>query len=190
MKKTLLAIWKGIKSNSAALIIGIAIIVGLNFPFFLSNAQSLWYVVSGQAARDRESFQQAEKLQAKILQDRNAMTDAWNAFLRASRGNDNPEIKLSKGSGEDSDYMCLENTITKDREDHFADMFVQWLNQNAILGRSDWKYEFLDNDFFSDAGTRASAINIQTMARYVRGNDFCKAPRYLYRRNRYQQLEH
>jgi len=99
-------------------------------------------------------------------------------------------IKLHKVTSDDGNYICLDNLTGRDRKDHFADMFVQWLNQSAILGRRDWKYAFLDDDFFSDAGTLASAINIQTMARCVRGRDLCETPKYSYRRNRYQQLEH
>lgn len=191
IKNALLAIWKFIRSNSAALIISAAIIVGLNLPRFLSGAQSLWYEISGQAAREQEKIQQAMELQAKGLQERKTMTEAWNSFLLANRGNANPEIKVMKSTS--GDYVCLDDlgvVADDDRKDHFADMFVKYLNQNAILGRSDWKYEFLENDFFSDAGTLAGEINVHTLeTRYVKnyGSPMCEVPGYLYRRNRYQQ---
>ena len=64
LKNILLAVSKSIKSNSAALIIGAAIIVGLNLSFLLRGTQSLWYEISGQAARDQELRQETAKLQA------------------------------------------------------------------------------------------------------------------------------
>jgi hypothetical protein len=180
----LLAIWKITKSNSAALIIGAAIIVGLNLPLFLSGAQSLWYEISGQAAREREESGQAMRLQTKGLHERKIMTEAWNSFLLASRGNDNPEIKVVKDTS--GDFICLDDLISgQDRKDHFADMFIKYLNQNAILGRNDWQYEMLDNNFFSDAYTAGQSNDIK----YRKGYGFapCEVPKYLHRRNRYQQ---
>jgi hypothetical protein len=180
--KTLQAIWKFIKLNSAALIIGAAIIIGLNLPRFLSGVQSLWYEISGQAARDEEKIQQAVKQRSIGLQERKTMTEAWNSFLLANRGNDNPEIKVIKSAS--GDFVCLDYSINSDdRKDHFADMLIKYLNQNAVLGRTDWEYAFLDNDFFSDA----YMAGVNTDFKYEKGYGSCEVPRYLYRRNRYQQ---
>ena len=183
LKNALLAIRKTVKSNSGAIIIGAAIIIGLNFKLFLSGTQLIWYEVSGQASRDHEEIQRALNLKAKWRQDRKIMTDAWNSFLLASRGNDNPEIKAVKSTS--GDFMCMSYLGMDDtRKDRFADMFIKYLNQNAILGRNDWKYEFLNNNFFSDAYTASENIEVK----YQRGfGASCEAPEYLYRRNRYQQ---
>jgi hypothetical protein len=179
LKKAVLAISKSVKSNSAALIIGAAIIIGLNLPRFLSGAESLWYEISGQAARDQE-------LKKKVLQDRTAMTEAWNSFLLANRGNDNPEIKVFRR--ESGDFVCLDSVAVSDnREDHFADAFIEYLKQNAILCRSDWKYEYLDNDFSSDAGTYGSPTTLRYVKSAGVSDPGCKVPKYLFRQNRYQQ---
>jgi hypothetical protein len=100
-------LWKFVKSNSGALIVGVAIIVGLNLPRFISAAQLVWYEISGQAAREQEKSQKAERLKAEWLQERKTMTEAWNSFLLASRGSDNPEIKVSKSKS--GDTMCMNN---------------------------------------------------------------------------------
>jgi hypothetical protein len=183
IKNALLAIWKSLKSNSAALIIGAAIIIGLNFSRFLGGAQSILYEISGQAARDQESAKQAKNQQAIQLQARKIVTEAWNSFLLANRGNDNPEIKVVQSTS--GDFVCMDflRAGNNDRMDHFADMFTKYLNQNAILGRTDWTYELLDNDFFSDAYT----ANLSKDLKYNRGYGSCNVPNYLYRRNRYQQ---
>jgi hypothetical protein len=176
------AILKALRSNSAALIIGAAIIIGLNLPRFLSGTHLLWYEISGQAARDEEKTQQAIKQRALSLQQRKTMTEAWNSFLLANRGNENPEIKVIRSTS--GDFMCLDFFVNRDdRTDHFADMFIKYLNQNAILGRSDWEYELLDNDFFSDA----YMADVDNDFKYEKGYLRCEVPRYLYRRNRYQQ---
>jgi hypothetical protein len=178
-------LWKFVKSNSAAVIIGAAIIIGLNLPYFINAAQSLWYEVSGQAAREQEKNQQAMKVKAEWLQERKTMTEAWNSFLLTGRGNDNPEIKISKSAS--GDTRCMDTLVSLsihwDRTDHFADMFIKYLNQNAILSRTDWEYEMLDDDFFSDAHMASESKDIQ----YNKGYGGCETPRYLYRRNRYQQ---
>jgi hypothetical protein len=155
IKSALLAIWKFTKSNSAALIIGAAIIVGLNLPLFLSGAQSLWYEISGQAAREQEKNQQA-------MNQRKTMTEAWNSFLLANRGNDNPEIKVVRNTS--GDFICMENWFlsSQDRKDHFADMFIRYLNQNLVLGRNDWDYEMVDNDFFQTLVRQAKIMTLNT----------------------------
>jgi len=177
------AIFKSLRSNSAALIIGAAIIIGLNLPRFLSGVHLLWYEISGQAAQDQEQAQQARELQGQRLKERKTMTEAWNTFLLANRGNDNPEIKVIKSTS--GDFVCLNVFASDDdRKDHFADMFIKYLNQNAVLGRSDWKYEFLDSDFFSDA----YMAGVNTDFKYQKGDGgLCEVPEYLYPRNRYQQ---
>ena len=184
IRKTVLAIWKSARSNSAALIIGAAIIIGLNLPRFLYGAHWIWYEISGQAARDQEAIEQAKKQQAIGLQERKTMTEAWNSFLAANRAGDNLEIKVRKSTS--GDFLCMDVlTISNDgRKDYFADMFISYLNQNTILGRTDWTYELLSHDFFSELYTGDQSI------KYVKGYPsgfYCEVPENLYRRNRYQQ---
>jgi hypothetical protein len=112
------------------------------------------------------------------------MTEAWNSLLAANRGGDNPEIKVRKSTS--GDFLCMDVlTVSNDgRKDYFADIFISYLNQNTILGRTDWTYELLSDDFFSDLYTADESI------KYVKGypSGFsCEVPEYLYRRNRYQR---
>jgi hypothetical protein len=74
LKKAVLAISKSVKSNSAALIIGASIIIGLNLHRFIGATESLWYEISGQADRDQKLKEQTEAYEQKVLQDRTTMS--------------------------------------------------------------------------------------------------------------------
>jgi hypothetical protein len=120
------------------------------------------------AAQRELERQQEEAQRAKEAQARRAEKAAWQEFLTANRAKFK-QIELVKDS-QHGDYNCLRirqvkwdfvsvyapetekiaaeqkaEVSTYQVRDSISDDFVQWLRNNKVSDRADWKYEDLQN---------------------------------------------
>ena len=147
------------KTNSGALIIGVSLIIGLNFSRFINYAEVAFYHLSGQAAADeaaraqRAADQQRQRIaQAAVQETFRIERAAWQEFLGSERTKFPQQVRAVKNSY-GGDYLCLdlrgpnfssamaEDAARYEVRDNFADEFVQWLNGDGLLNRRDWKYD-------------------------------------------------
>jgi len=168
------------KKNSGALIVGVSLVIGLNFERFANYAAETpaaislaIYHWSGQADADkaksrREAAQRAEEEQARIERLR-AEAAVWQAFLTAARTKFS-QIEVVKNSY-GGDYLCLrlsaaELSTAYQVRDNISDDFVQWLNRNRLLDGRDWKYDDLQDFAYQPYAGCWSAKNIWRANRY------------------------
>ncbi len=148
------------KRNSGALIIGVSLIIGLNFERFTNYAAETYdainraiYRLSGQAdadvakyrqevaQREQEAAQRAKEGQARIEHLR-VEAAAWQEFLASVRTKFS-QIALVKNSY-GGDYSCLrirkaEEVSAYQVRDNISDDFVQWLNGNLEKAPDPWE---------------------------------------------------
>jgi hypothetical protein len=146
-----------------------------------------------QRAAQREMERQEEEAQrAKQAQARRAEKAAWQEFLTANRAKFK-QIELVRDS-RDGDYNCLRirqviwdfvsvyapetqriaaeqkaEVSTYQVRDSISDDFVQWLQNNKVSDRTDWKYD-----------------DLQNMATDFKVGRSCWSPNQVWRANRYQ----
>jgi hypothetical protein len=143
-----------------------------------------------QAKRAQESQQKQAQIELTRI-----LAPAWQQFLTANRATFK-QIDLIKDS-QNGDYSCLQIRNNKwdfvspyksDAEiraaeqkaevstypvrDGIADEFVQWLNDNMLSGKTDWKYEDLQN---------------MDQLEFHIHNYSCWTPKVVWRANRYQK---
>jgi hypothetical protein len=148
------------KTNSGALIIGVSLIIGLNFERFTNYAADAIYHLSGKADADQakaqqEAIQLENERQAGIAKEQahyarlHVEAAAWQDFLTAARTKF-PQIAVVKNSS-GGDYACLRiagaEVANYQARDSISDDFVLWLNSNGLLDRHDWKYHDI-KDFY------------------------------------------
>jgi hypothetical protein len=200
-----------------AVIIGISLIVALNFGKFVEWAEDATYQLSGQAAADKRASEQNyangkaqeaiaeqeraeqnaqfERKNAARIEATRALVTAWQDYLTANR----PRFKQIDviRDTEKGDYICLRiiygNAASRSAEfssneadkrtreqmfslwtyelrDRIADGFVQWLNGNKVLKKTDWQYDDLKH-----LDSQYSSI------------ENCLFPSQVWRANRYQR---
>lgn len=144
------------KTNSGALIIGVSLIIGLNFNRFTNYANLAIYHLSGQAGADAEAARAALAAEeeregvarAKLERERVARAAeeaAWHEFLIAERLRFPQKIAVVENSY-GGDFLCMrlsetEEVSSYEVRDNIADDFLQWLNSDGLLNRRDWKYD-------------------------------------------------
>jgi hypothetical protein len=136
------------KTNSGALIIGVSLIIGLNFSRFINYAEVAIYHLSGQAAADEAAFEAARVERAAAQEHYRIEQAAWQEFLGSERTKFPQQIRVVKNSY-GGDFLCLdrstlgmaEDAASYEVRDNIADEFVRWLNSDGLLDRRDWKYD-------------------------------------------------
>jgi hypothetical protein len=181
------------RKNSGALIIGAALIVGLNFGRFSDYAigasrifNLAIYHLSGRADADQTAamhVQAEERAEAaqRALQEQNRLAifnaemAAWIEFLDVAR-KEFSQIKVVKNTS-GGDYLCIdrfslfgfqEDVSKYPIRDSIADAFVKWLNDKKLLNHENWDYAILQNYAYS----------------YYTG---CLSPKEIWRANRYEK---
>lgn len=168
--------------------------------------ESAWLDLTGETERQKKEFAKIEE-QARLESEQNRIAleeikkeiaekardrknrkillgSFWNEFLQKNRNSKNHEIEIKKDE-RIGDYMCLQfkgwdSEERSLRKDHYADLFIQWLNSRRALGSESWAYKNLDSDEFSEEPGVKEAI-------FAPAYKSCIVPRELYRVNRYEK---
>jgi hypothetical protein len=131
------------KKNSGPLIIGLSLIIALNFSRFTDYAAEVHheihlaiYQLSGQAEADEAEYRREVAQRAQKWKDMDAEQADWQMFLASARRKFS-QIALVKNSY-GGDYLCLqvshaEEVSAYQVRDSIADDFVQWLNGQSKL---------------------------------------------------------
>jgi hypothetical protein len=171
-----------------SLIIGVSIIIGLNFQWFTSNISD---IISGESRRQEEMAIIDNEREIREYSEVSEYKKLWEIFLTNNfNGKQFRVIKRNSG-----DYLCFDplNSYPKQEiniftgqvknewpksiqeiKDETADKFLIHLNENKFLKKINWAYDDIDNYVYSHIFKVSDQYPCQTI-------------KDGYRRNRYKQ---
>lgn len=194
-KQVFKMIASNVKSFAGSIVIGLSIIIGLNFQWFITNFKDFYDEISGENQRATDwALKQLEDSERKYG-ERQEYKKLWDAFLKNNfNGKQFKVVKSDNG-----DYFCYDPSTaypapkarfdkeksrviyegiwpktTTEINDEMVDKFLDFLNSKKYLGRNTWVYDDIDNPNYRHIFLKSELYS-------------CKAAKDVYRRNRFKQ---
>jgi hypothetical protein len=182
-----------VKSFAGSIVIGLSIIVGLNFQWFITNFNDFYDEISGKNQRETDWALKRIEDSKREFGERQEYKKLWESFLKDNFNG----LQFKVVKSETGDYFCYDpskaypepkarsdkkgeviyegiwpKTITE-INDEMVDKFLDFLSARKYLGKN-WVYDDIDSPNYQHIFLKSDLYR-------------CKAVKDVYRRNRFKQ---